>query len=281
MKGSRDPQTLTTLSAKQAASFTRATRRINLWHGSIRSGKTFVSILRWMHWVATEAPGTGALVMIGNTRDTLGRNVLDVIAELDPDALQWNRGAPTAKLYGRLVHIIGASDVRAENRIRGLTVAGAYVDEVTLLQEAMWTQLLGRMSVDGAMLFGTTNPDSPSHWLRKKYLLRADKIDIQVLALRARRQSQPVPRVRCRDQRRVHWPVVRAVHQGPVGRRGGSGPPESQRIRQRRDPTRHGTGVVHRYRGRHQQPHQRRRPHHRPTTGTRARRQRVAARRPR
>jgi PBSX family phage terminase large subunit len=38
----------------------------------------------------------------------------------------------------------------------------------------VWRQLLARMSVDGAKLFGTTNPDSPAHWLRKEYLLRAD-----------------------------------------------------------------------------------------------------------
>lgn len=159
---------------KQARSFARATARINIWHGSIRSGKTFISIIRWMRYVATQAPAGGALVMIGNTRDTLGRNVLDVIKDLDPDALTWTRGAPTARLYGRLVHIVGASDVRAENRIRGLTVAGAYVDEASLLQEAMWTQMLGRMSVPGAMLFATTNPDSPAHWLRRKFLRRPE-----------------------------------------------------------------------------------------------------------
>src|SRR5690606_15080766 len=31
---------------------------------------------------------------------------------------------------------------------------------------------LGRMSVRGAQLFGTTNPDSPAHWLKAKFLDR-------------------------------------------------------------------------------------------------------------
>jgi hypothetical protein len=70
------------------------------------------------------------------------------------------------------VYVIGASDAKAEKVLRGLTVAGAYVDEVTVIPEEFFTQLLGRMSVKGARLFGTTNPDNPAHWLKKKFLDR-------------------------------------------------------------------------------------------------------------
>jgi PBSX family phage terminase large subunit len=35
---------------------------------------------------------------------------------------------------------------------------------------------LSRMSVRGARGFATTNPDSPSHWLKKKYMDRADTL---------------------------------------------------------------------------------------------------------
>jgi PBSX family phage terminase large subunit len=53
-----------------------------------------------------------------------------------------------------------------------MTVCGAYVDEVTVVPEEFFTQLLGRMSVLGAQLFGTTNPDNPAHWLKAKFLDR-------------------------------------------------------------------------------------------------------------
>jgi PBSX family phage terminase large subunit len=60
-----------------------------------------------------------------------------------------------------------------------MTCAGAYVDEATLVPEAYWTQLLARLSVKGAQLFATTNPDNPSHWLRKKFLNRAGELNLK------------------------------------------------------------------------------------------------------
>lgn len=158
------------LSVKQQNSILDATASLNVWEGSIRSGKTVASILRWLIYVRKAPPGP--LAMIGRTRDTIARNVLDVIAALNPGAISFNRGAPTCRILGRLIHVIGANDVQAEAKIRGLTLAGAYVDEITLLQEPFWNQLLGRLSVDGAQLFGTTNPDNPSHWFKKKFLAK-------------------------------------------------------------------------------------------------------------
>lgn len=159
---------MTGLSVKQQDSILDATHRINLWEGAIRSGKTIGSIVAWLMWLRTAPPGP--LAVIGKTRDTISRNVLDVVADLAPASIAYTRGATTARILGRLVHVIGASDARAESRIRGLTLAGAYVDEITVIPEAFWSQLLGRMSVTGARLFGTTNPDNPSHWLKKDFL---------------------------------------------------------------------------------------------------------------
>lgn len=156
------------LSRKQRRSILRANHRINAWEGAIRSGKTIGSIIAWLLFVQEAPPGP--LAMIGKTRDTLSRNVLDVIADIHPGVITYTRGAPTCRILGRLVHVIGANDARSESRIRGLTLAGAYVDEITVVPEDFWTQLLGRMSVPGAKLFGTTNPDNPSHWFKKKFL---------------------------------------------------------------------------------------------------------------
>lgn len=164
------------LSDKQEDSILDSNARLNIWEGAIRSSKTVASLVRWMEFVRT-AP-KGPLAIIGRTKETIGRNVLDVIADLDPNAIQFNRGAPTCRIYGRLIHVIGASDAKAEKVVRGLTLAGAYVDEITVLPEEFFVQLLGRMSVRGAKLFGTTNPDNPAHWLRKKYLQRVDELDL-------------------------------------------------------------------------------------------------------
>lgn len=172
------------LSPKQVWSIARATARVNLWTGSIRSGKTIASLLAWVIYVS-RAPRGGELVVVGRTRESIARNVFGPLQ--DPSIfgficrwVQYTPGAPTGKIMGRVVHVLGASDARAEMVLRGLTVAGAYVDEATLVSEAFWTQLLGRMSVPGARLFATTNPDGPAHWLKKQIIERADKLGYQV-----------------------------------------------------------------------------------------------------
>lgn len=166
------------LSPKQLASLTQARAQLNIWTGAIRSGKTVSSLLRWVMYVR-RAPLGGRLLMIGRTKDTLNRNVFAVLqdpAVFGPLAaeVKYTPGSNVAYIFGRVIDVIGANDTRSETRLRGLTCAGAYVDEVTLLPREFWTQLLGRMSIDAAKLFGTTNPDNPSHWLRKDFLLRAD-----------------------------------------------------------------------------------------------------------
>lgn len=164
------------LSPKQARSLVRSTAKFNIWSGAIRSGKTFSSTIRWLHFLA-DPPKGGEFVMVGRTRDSIARNVIspmqdpNIFGEL-ADHVHYTSGAPFAMILGRKVYVLGASDSKAEKTIRGMTLAGAYVDEITILSEEFFTQLIGRLSVPKAQLFGTTNPDNPSHWLKKKFLDR-------------------------------------------------------------------------------------------------------------
>lgn len=162
------------LSPKQVRSIAEADGTVNLWHGAIRSGKTFASILAFLAFVFI-APRGGELVIVGKNRDSIFRNFFQPIENapalaLFKGAVVYRNGAPTARILGRLVHVIGANDSRSESKIRGMTVAGVYVDELTVIPHDFFMQLLGRMSVDGARLFATTNPDSPGHWLKTDYL---------------------------------------------------------------------------------------------------------------
>ncbi|MFD9879981.1 PBSX family phage terminase large subunit [Streptomyces alboflavus] len=170
------------LSDKQVDSIRRATRRINLWHGSVRSGKTIASLVRFLLAIR-RAPASGLIVICGRSLQTIERNCLDPLSDAalfgDLAAeVHHTRGATTAVILGRVVHLVGAADARAEGRLRGMTASLAYCDEVTLLPAAFFRQLLARLSVPGAMLIGTTNPDGPAHWLKVDYLDRARELDL-------------------------------------------------------------------------------------------------------
>ena len=164
------------LSRKQLVSIVEADARINAWEGSVRSGKTIASLIRWLIFVAS-APTGGELVMVGRTRDSLYRNVIapltnpEIFGQLAKQ-ISYNNGAPVAIIMGRIVHVLGANDAKAEPKVRGMTCAGAYVDEATTLPRTFFDQLVARCSVKGAKIFTTTNPDNPGHWFRKEYLKR-------------------------------------------------------------------------------------------------------------
>lgn len=167
----------TTLSPKQINAYATAwDSRVTIFDGSIRSGKSHTWLWLACAKIATYT-GTDAIVISGKNIDTIARNVFAVLDSHDDFAqlrplINYRQGSTTATMFGHTIHVIGADDVLAEGRIRGMSIALALVDEITLIHPNFWSQLIGRMSPPGAQLIGTTNPDSPGHWLRRDWLSR-------------------------------------------------------------------------------------------------------------
>ena len=165
-----------TLGAKQRDSIINSNSRLNIWEGAVRSGKSFGSLIRWLEYIQ-HAPA-GNLVMTGKTATTIKHNIVDELCNLvDMDA-RYYVGKGELTLWGRRIYLIGASDDRAEQKIRGSTFAGAYMDEISITPESFFTMLLSRLSVPDSKFFGTTNPDSPFHWLKADYIDRKDELDM-------------------------------------------------------------------------------------------------------
>jgi PBSX family phage terminase large subunit len=160
------------LVGKQRESVRLSTARGNIWEGAVRSSKTVCSTLKWLRFVR-EAPD-GPLAMVGKTERTLKRNIIDPIqAMVGKKRCVYRAGAGEVDLFGRLIYTAGANNELAVDKIKGLTLAGAYADEITTWPESMFSMLMTRLSVDRAQWFGTTNPDSKNHWFKKNYLDRA------------------------------------------------------------------------------------------------------------
>jgi PBSX family phage terminase large subunit len=142
--------------------------RINILEGAVRSGKTIASIIRWVLYVMGETSPNAKLLMLGVTGDTLYRNVvsdlLDIVGTENARYVDH-----TLHLFGRTITCVGARDVGAEKRIRGMTVEGCYIDEVTQIPEVVVKQAILRCSKGMGRLIWTTNPDSPFHWVCKDY----------------------------------------------------------------------------------------------------------------
>lgn len=153
-------------------------KRINLLEGSVRSGKTWISLVLFAFWVGT-MPKDGNYLMVAKTLTSLRRNCLDLLQELvGTKHFTYSLSKKEGRLFGRLIYLEGVNDARAESKIRGMTLQGAYCDELTLFTEDFFSMLLSRLSCPGAKLIATTNPDSPMHWLKAKYMDRTDQLDM-------------------------------------------------------------------------------------------------------
>ncbi len=152
-------------------------KRINLLEGSVSSGKTWISLVLWGFWVGT-MPKDKLYLMCAKSITTLKRNCLMPLEELvGSKNFTYSTSAKEGKLFGRTILLEGANDARSESKIRGLSLQGAYCDELTQFPEDFFTMLLSRLRIPGAKLIATTNPDRPAHWLKTKYIDRKNELN--------------------------------------------------------------------------------------------------------
>lgn len=167
-----------TLSQKQINSFAHSNARINILEGSVRSGKSLIALMRFIEELRSGP--NGQYVICGRSEITIIRNVISLLNEYLGNSVVYNKGQSSFNLFGKRVFCVGANDERAELKIRGATFAGALVDEITAIPESFFKMLLSRLSIEGAKLIGTTNPDNPFHWLKKEFIDREKELDLKV-----------------------------------------------------------------------------------------------------
>lgn len=150
----------------------------NLWEGSIRSGKTFLSLAWLIEKIITLPRGDG--MFLGQTPETIERNYLnDLMDILGEGSYHYVKGKyidifytdkKTGESRKRRMFIVGAKNKDAIRRVRGSTLMIVYIDEITLIPQVVFDELVGRLSYRESILLATTNPDHPKHWLLSEYV---------------------------------------------------------------------------------------------------------------
>lgn len=163
-------------SDKQLLSYEQSTSRINIWQGAVRSGKTFASILKLIKLIR-QGPA-GDVMIVGVTRDAIQRNVISELCNLIGVGMPGSKTGDM-RIFGRQVYFVGAHDESAVRRIQGSTLAVAYVDEIAAIPKPFVLMLLSRLSVQGAQLLATCNPEGPNHWLKKEFIDNPTGMDVK------------------------------------------------------------------------------------------------------
>jgi len=165
------------LSEKQrAAWWALQDHHLVLCEGAVRSGKSVAADHAFVDFAVNGPPGN--MMLVGRTQDTAIRNVIHPLTEIFGDLCGFNRATRELRIADRRIYVVGANDERSQERIRGLTLVGAYVDEASTIPESFWTMLRSRLSGEGARMIATTNPDAPLHWLKRDWLDRAEALGI-------------------------------------------------------------------------------------------------------
>lgn len=166
---------------KQRWALRRAVKRLNIWEGSVRSGKT-----RNIDYAFTKSLGDSRKlcppdaidIMVGKTIGSLKRNVINPLCALIGADAHYYPGKSEFHLWDYVIHTIGANDERSIGKIQGSTVRKALGDEIALWPEGFFKMLDTRLSLDSSQFFGGTNPGPPNHYLKKDYLDRKRVLDL-------------------------------------------------------------------------------------------------------
>lgn len=119
------------LSEKQKAFWREPYHRWNIKHGATRSGKTYLDFFVIARSIRERKGLDGLIVLMGNTKGTLQRNVIEPMQNIFGAALVSSiRSDNTATLFGERVHCLGADNRKHVDRLRGVSIKYCYGDEV-------------------------------------------------------------------------------------------------------------------------------------------------------
>lgn len=143
-----------------------ATHRWNIKTGATGSGKTFLDFYLLPKRIRA-CTGAGLITLIGNTRGTLARNILDPLRAIYGESMVGViRSDNTADLFGKKVYCLGADKINQVSKIQGATIEYAYGDEITTWSQEVFEMLKSRLRCPNSCFDGTCNPADPEHWLK-------------------------------------------------------------------------------------------------------------------
>ena len=152
--------------------------RMMLADGAIRSGKTVAMILSFLRWSQTSFEDQD-FILAGVTAGALTRNVLSPMFQmLETLGIPWEyrRSAGLIRIGSSRYHVFGADKDNAQDKLQGMTAAGALADEAALFPRSFIDQMIGRCSVAGSRIFLNCNPNGAYHYLKTDFIDRADEI---------------------------------------------------------------------------------------------------------
>ena len=144
--------------------------------GGARSGKTFsfelgVPILVELH--------RNDNCMIGaKTISNAERNILqpmrNIYGSKYVSKMFSSAGGLNVNIFGKTFWVICFNDESSKNRLQGISLGLAYLDEIALCPKSFYQMLRTRLDQPFSQLIGTCNPEGPNHYLKTDLIDNTD-----------------------------------------------------------------------------------------------------------
>ena len=152
-------------SEKQLRFWQEATHRWNIKVGATRSGKTYMDYFLIPRRLKAGAGKPGLNVIMGNTRETVRRNILLPMQGIfGARRVGDMKSDGSVMMFGEKAFVLGADRVSHANRLRGSSIKYCYGDEIVTWNRDVFEMLKSRLDRPYSVFDGTCNPDSPTHW---------------------------------------------------------------------------------------------------------------------
>ena len=159
---------LSSLTEKQKEFWNGCKHRWNVKCGATRSGKTFLDYYLIPKRIRAVSGKDGLYVILGNTKSTLQRNIIEPLQNIwGVELVSDIKADNTALMFGEKVHCIGADKISQVNRLRGSSIKYCYGDEVVTWNEEVFNMLKSRLDKSYSLFDGTCNPEGPNHWFKQ------------------------------------------------------------------------------------------------------------------
>lgn len=159
------------LTRKSKREIKRADARINIFEGAVRATKTITTRFAWLKFILSSPYNN--FLQAGKTRRSLLRNVLiPQMAIMDAYGIHYDyrAGEGYINVEGKICWLLGCHNETAAEVIKGMTLAGADLDEADTYPKSVMETILDRLSLDGARAYMTMNSNSPYHYLKTGYM---------------------------------------------------------------------------------------------------------------
>ena len=142
--------------------------RWNVKTGATRSGKTYQDYFLIPKRLLAVSGQEGLNVILGNTRETIRRNILLPMQQMYGVEYVSNlRADNSCEMFGQKVFCLGADNVNRVDKVRGSSIKYCYAQEITTWHPDVFDMLKSRLDKPYSVFDGTCNPDNPQHWFKK------------------------------------------------------------------------------------------------------------------